>query len=482
MLEPREWRGLWWDPHKPETRIAGVLSFSQADAELELIGLLPDLEAEDGSLEVMFGLVDRPRIHGLTTDGGKITLDRCIPRGRRIGAGVPVERHHPGVIFVGHHFEDAIEFDAIEARFTHLDEWAGLSGFSESLSWTDERKIEAIKVEFRPPEDVTATLKDGTTIEIGFAWSWSGPAIVTTRAEIEQQAGILARYPTPREFDEALKLVGRLRNFFNLGVGKPVHPREVAGILEPATTEDRESDQPGVNRTRVEILYTLSDQPQPSDLEARDVLPHEMRFTLRDIHDSLDQRIQTWLERYEILRPALDLYFGVAYGAVRYLEPRFLSLIQALETYHRRTSSTTVLPEQEHLRWISSVLDPLPDSARRDRLEKILAHSNEPPLRARLKEVLASCPTIGSKIASKARVFLEAAVTGRNYLTHYDPTLEARAPKGIELLPLSAQVGALLEMCFLREIGFTCEEIDAIFTRVRRYEEIDHLARVALGE
>ena len=207
-----------------------------------------------------------------------------------------------------------------------------------------------------------------------------------------------------------------------------------------------------------------------------------MRFTLRDVHDSLGSRLQNWLDRYDVLRPALDLYFGVAYGAVRYLEPRFLSLMQALETYHRRTSSTAVLPEEEHRQWIASILDLVDDPRSRDRLAQILKHANEPPLRARLKELLASCPLVSDEIVHKARVFLQAAVTGRNYLTHYDPALETSAPKGIELLPLAAQVGALLEMCFLGEIGFACEEIDAIFTRVRRYEEIEHLGRIALGE
>ena len=486
MLDAREWRGVWWDPQKPDEQIAGVLSFSQADAELELIGLLPDPRRDEapqsGSIELLFGLVDRPRIHGLTVDGKAITLDRCIPRSRTIGSGVPVERHHPGIIIVGHHFDGEIEFDAIEVRFTHLDEWAGLSGFSESLDWTDERKVEAIKVEFRPPEDITATLADGTSLEIGFAWSWSGTAVVTTRAEIEQRAGVVARFPAPRAFDEALKLVGRVRNFLNLGIGHPVHPREVVGVLESQEPDVDEADHLASSRTRVEVLYALSDQPDPSDMRERALLPHEMRFTLRDIHDSLDRRLQAWLDRYDILRPALDLYFGVAYGAVRYLEPRFLSLMQALETYHRRSSSTTVLPEEEHAEWVESVLGAIRDEASRERLARLVEHANEPPLRARLKEVLASCPDVAPKIVGKTRAFLQAAVTGRNYLTHYDPDLEAQAPKGIELLPLAAQVGALLEMCFLREIGFTCEEIDAIFTRVRRYEEIEHLGRIAVGE
>lgn len=404
-----------------------------------------------------------------------MTLDGCIPRGRTIGTRVPVERHYPGVIFVGHHFESDIELDAIEARFTHLDEWAGLSGFSGSLKWTDDEQVDVISVEFRPPEKITAILTDGTKIEIGVAWSWSGRDVVTTRAEIEQQAGILAGFPQPRQFEEALTIVGRIRNFLNLAVGRPVHPREVVGVLNATTEGGRR------NRTRVEILYTLSDQPEPSHLDGRKLLPHEMRFTLGDIHDSLDERLQTWLDQYAVLRPALDLYFGVAYGAVRYLEPRFLSLIQALETFHRRTSDGTLLPEREHVKWVASVLDAV-DEASRARLTELLRYSNELRLRGRLKQVLASCPAVTGRITGNAKSFIQRTVTARNYLTHYDPDLEAEAPKGIELLPLTAQVSALVEMCLLREIGFDCAEVDAIFTRVSRYEEIGHLERVAVGE
>lgn len=41
MLEAFEFRGLWWLPEQPKERVAGVLTFSQDEASLELIGLLP---------------------------------------------------------------------------------------------------------------------------------------------------------------------------------------------------------------------------------------------------------------------------------------------------------------------------------------------------------------------------------------------------------------------------------------------------------
>src|SRR5690242_10417517 len=124
MLESRQWRGVWWDPAQPEETRAGILTFSQADTELELFGLLPALDGAGSPLEQLFGsLPERPQIHGLTTDGKEITLDRCIPRGRTIGSGIPVERHHPGVIFAGHHFTGDVLLDAIEVRFTHIDDW-----------------------------------------------------------------------------------------------------------------------------------------------------------------------------------------------------------------------------------------------------------------------------------------------------------------------------------------------------------------------
>jgi hypothetical protein len=47
VLEAFERRGLWWLPDMPDHTVAGVLSFSQDDIALDLIGMLPREEPLD---------------------------------------------------------------------------------------------------------------------------------------------------------------------------------------------------------------------------------------------------------------------------------------------------------------------------------------------------------------------------------------------------------------------------------------------------
>jgi hypothetical protein len=63
-------------------------------------------------------------------------------------------------------------------------------------------------------------------------------------------------------------------------------------------------------------------------------------------------------------------------------------------------------------------------------------------------------------------------LTARNYLTHYDPSLEKKARTGLDLYPLTVQLQTLVEMCLLLELGFDCNEVDGLFERVNRYREV----------
>lgn len=80
---------------------------------------------------------------------------------------------------------------------------------------------------------------------------------------------------------------------------------------------------------------------------------------------------------------------------------------------------------------------------------------------------------IAGESADARKSFIESVVTTRNYLTHYDVSLEHRAATDVALYRLTLQLRAIIETCLLRELGFECDEIDEILQRVRRYEEID---------
>ena len=78
--------------------------------------------------------------------------------------------------------------------------------------------------------------------------------------------------------------------------------------------------------------------------------------------------------------------------------------------------------------------------------------SNEPSLRKRLKTVLNYTGEEGARVVRTN--FVAVATDTRNYLTHYDDSLKSRAAQGVDLDVLASETMALLELCFLRDLGF----------------------------
>ena len=83
--------------------------------------------------------------------------------------------------------------------------------------------------------------------------------------------------------------------------------------------------------------------------------------------------------------PALNLYFGVTTGGLRFLDAKVLALAQGLESYHRRTSDETLMDKSvfENLR--ETLKAQCPEKHRKWLSEK-LKYGNELSLRKRIQE------------------------------------------------------------------------------------------------
>lgn len=190
---------------------------------------------------------------------------------------------------------------------------------------------------------------------------------------------------------------------------------------------------------------------------------------------SIQEKVETifnnWLEKVEILKPIYDLYFGIIYSGDMYLEFQFLSLIVALEVYHRRMIRSEDISSEEHEERIKQILNNTPDKYR-EWLKEKLKHSNEPSLRKRIKEIYDMLKNIGyvTDLIPKKKNFVDKVVNTRNYFVHYDQSLKNKALKGAELYWLIQKLKVLVEICLLKEIGFLDTEIDNIYQRNRKYK------------
>ena len=185
-----------------------------------------------------------------------------------------------------------------------------------------------------------------------------------------------------------------------------------------------------------------------------------MRFNFDAIKANAQQVFNNWLKAYEDLSPALGLYFSTKAGAQKYLDGKFLALAQGLETYHRRTSSETLMDKESYESLVSEVLKGCPEN-HLDWLYGRLLHGNEINLRKRIKKIIEPFKDyLGTK--QERSKLLEKIVDTRNYLTHYSESLHDKAAKGRDLRILCLKMEAIFNLHFLKVIGFTDEEIDGV--------------------
>ena len=137
-----------------------------------------------------------------------------------------------------------------------------------------------------------------------------------------------------------------------------------------------------------------------------------------------------------------------------YLEQKFSSLIQAIESYHRRTKNNNEIEPEQHGMRINNIIESVDDQYKKW-LEGKLAYSNEPTLRNRLKELLEECGSLLKLSSSrKKKSFIGKVCDTRNYFTHYDISFSGKAGNGTVLLKLCSILEVIIEFNLLLEIGF----------------------------
>ena len=138
-----------------------------------------------------------------------------------------------------------------------------------------------------------------------------------------------------------------------------------------------------------------------------------MVFKFQDIKEQLSMILNTWLFMYEKLEPAMNLYFSTINNEELYIDNKFLSFIQGLETFHRRTTDNLSISEREHQDRISKILDSVPEQYRNWLNEKLI-YSNEPSLRRRLKELLEPFNDLFGT-SNERKQLIDKFVVTRNY-------------------------------------------------------------------
>lgn len=90
-----------------------------------------------------------------------------------------------------------------------------------------------------------------------------------------------------------------------------------------------------------------------------------------------------------------------------------------------------------------------------------LYHGNEINLGLRIKRIIEPYRTYLGNSKQRNKLIRDIVNT-RNYLTHYNESLELSSAKGIDLWLLCQKIEAIFQLHLLQQLGFTNEEIEML--------------------
>lgn len=454
MIEEFEYKGIWWLPDKPKKRISGTLRFAPNEgAILDLTGSFKDIRDINKILKSEI-------ILGISSNGKEITLYNCFETKSSFSfPGFPTSSFYADMVFIGAHFQklENIKFKSISVHYLHLDEWANISGFDIQPPLPDREVV----IKYKAPEPIKASINDDYTIHIIIKAKNPTRSVVQKEVSITQKTYIQIKALEEKSFEEYMKVMNHIQNFLSLGVMEPVYPLIIEGTAEVCKTmiKDKPYYPP------IKIFYRLTDISTVS----KTLLPFNMLFTFRDISDRFEGFLKNWFGKAELLEPVYDLYFGTLFNPRMYLQNQFLSLVQAIESYHRRIMKNYESPEEEHDKRIEEILNTIPEK-NKEWLKSRLEYSNEPTLRSRLREIFDEYPEIVNNLIEDKGAFIHKVVVTRNYLTHYDSSLRDQAAEREELYHITQKLKILLEVCLLAQLGFSFDDIKSLISRNKRYQ------------
>ena len=435
--------GYFWLPSNPENKIPGVLTIKNGgDIELEIIGLFRDdidsLNRDD----------DLSRIIGHIEDDGLVTLDDCFYTTKNISfGGISKSKVCANKVFSGVAYDEKeeITFNSLSFSVDCFDDWVRISGIIVDNDW-DNRTA---SISYSPPENIQIPLNNGMVLEICFSYTLPGfPNI--TEAKITQRAYLKIKSPSLIPLNKFIEVVYKLVNLMCFAIDDIV---TLKNVVASSSEIQREYSNGTKHLVPIKIYYPSL----PFSKKIAKKTWHQMLFNFHTIKTNIQDVINNWLDAYEVIDPALNLYFSVKTGAQKYVDGKFLALAQGLETYHRRTSNDTIMPPSQFDDLVSTLVDGCPKN-HIDWLQGRLRHGNEINLGQRIKKTIEPFKDFLGN-SNERRKLIRQIVDTRNYLTHYSEDLKDSALTGSELWILCQKMEVIFQLHFLRVIGFNANEI-----------------------
>jgi hypothetical protein len=455
-----ELSGWWWLPDRPGGRLYGTLKYKNGESiSLELTGSFSDENIIFG------GKIWRSEIIiGFSENGKEVTLLTNYEISR--------SSHAPGTtrsiiisdyIFLGKHFIslESIRFSAIQANYTNLEEWMW------DYPFESKHENDIWSTSYKRPQSFKARVPSlNSIIESAFSVRNSGDGFRTFEWV---HAGFIRLTPSQENnFKWFLRQLIDIQYLLSLCANAPIYIKYITALGNKVYRP-----LPGGGLYYDETIDIYFIQARYNVIEK--IHPLQMLINLSVIRNKLRTILELWFNNANILRSVYDLYFGYLYNPRMYIQFLFLSLVQALESFHRIKMSGKYINDKGYKKYEEMIINSIPPEINpdhRDSLKARIKYGNEFSLRKRFNEILFTLRNTINKIDIPANVISDKIVDTRNYLTHYDEEALNKSLQNEELFYANQLLSIIITILLLREAGFKEEMLITAFINNRYIKDL----------
>ena len=442
LSTPFEMRGIWWLPEQPENQVPGTLKYTpDGGLVLELDG---HLQTVGGTQTVPLAVTHHELVLGTSNLGTHCTLVKATKRGFSINATNEIthtEVFTSEFAFFGQHFTapGAIEFDDANIIFTSFTNWVNKHPFLTKVSENQSKHV----VEYNEPNDISFPLhSEQVSVYVQIVHNLILNSTHGTSFLMEYRPHLRLFTDKTIQYQEYHSIIMHILKLLSFFVGRSVYVESIVARHPQSGNE-------------VSIIYVQKHADYKSNIPH-----HKMILSLDDIHDYMQHVVVEWFNKYQLIKPTIDLFLGLMSIPKIYLEFKYLALVQAIESYHRATMDGKYMDDSIWKKLIPEIEASIPShltESHKSSLKSKIRYGNEYSLRKRLKEVIDSVgPSIRKMLhiytTKETKVYVDRIVDTRNYYTHYSDNLKNIITPG-ELPAEVFRLWLLVYVIIAKEIG-----------------------------
>ena len=431
--------GSFWLPKNKKQKVRGKLIFTKEKGiALELEGVL--IKTPDMPCDIVLGE---------NSDGEKYTLITCYLNTWSTSISFRHSRQSKRTslfakqLLVGAHFNhmEALKFKSAKFRCSNLESWVSARNFEwDSLDRTAERLF-SITYGTKPYEPVIMRDKTKIGIMTEAPEMTHGRPIQWELSLVEKNFIVIS--PNRKEhLNKLLEEIYAMEFFLMLCIGEPQTLIEV--ILYQKNDEFYYWE-------KLELLFS------PIQKDSKALAVFEMLISYPEISDKFEEVVQNWRNKYREFRDIWNSFLSIHLQPNMFLEPRFLLLAQALESYHRRKFD---MDRGRQKAECDRIIKAQTDKEIEKYLKQKLQYAHEPSFKERFRDLIMRCPRLlyfrvlnhGTRMEEED--FLTQTKNARNYYTHYDKKLTKKVPDFGVLVNITGKLQLLMHYYILSELGF----------------------------